>query len=420
MTAKATSACAVLALLLLCSTPAASAPLDVTQPENVGMSSARLAHLKDYFQDLLDDEKTGGYQILISRRGKIVMYENLGWANVEKRIPYSDETLFRIFSMTKPVIGVAMMMLYEEGAYSLNDPLFKHIPEFSNLKVFAGTKENGALILEEPKRPPTIHDLLQHTAGFTYGSFSDTPIDALYRDTEIPNYDDTLQVLIDKLAKTPLLYHPGEKWHYSVAVDVQGYLIEKWTGMTVEDFLKERIIEPLDMDQTMAWVPEEKSALLANVYTHDEDGKQVKFDGALATNHFRAPGGFAGGAQLISTSEDYWRFCQMLLNGGEFEGKRYLSPRTVELMTTDRLRAPAKFGTGGRGFGLDFGVIVDRSKEPFPVSDGEYWWGGLANTVFWIDPKEDMVAIMFTQYLPWAGAEYEDLFHRLVRAAIID
>jgi CubicO group peptidase (beta-lactamase class C family) len=231
--------------------------------------------------------------------------------------------------------------------------------------------------------------------------------------------DQTMQEFIDKLATIPLLSQPGERWHYSVAVDVQGYLIEKWTGRKLGEFLQERIFEPLGMDQTMAWVPPDKAALLANIYTHGETGDREPFTGDPYLDFFNPPQAFSGGAQLISTSDDYWRFCQMLLNGGEFDGKRYLSPLTVEMMSSDRLRDPARL-SDSTGFGFDFAVVVDNTKGDFPTSNGEYSWTGLASTVFWIDPEQDMVAIMLTQYLPYRGLFYSDLLHRLVRAAVIE
>ena len=396
-----------------------AAPLKITRAEDVGMSSERLANIKRHFQRLLDDEETGGYQILVSRRGKVVMYENLGYANVEQEVPVTEETLFRIYSMTKPVMGVAMMMLYEDGYYSLNDPLSKHIPEFADLQVYAGQDEEGKLILEAMQREPTIHDLLQHTAGFTYGVFGDTPIDRQYLDADMVSSGQSLQDFIDKLAVIPLLYQPGTRWHYSVSVDVQGYLIEKWTGMKLGAFLKERIFDPLGMDQTMAWVPPDKAALLADIYTHNRSGVREPFTGDVHLDFFSPPGGFSGGAQLISTSDDYWRFCQMLLNGGKFDGTRFLSPLTVEMMSQDRLREPASM-PDGRGFGFNFDVITDNTRLAYPASNGEFSWAGLASTVFWIDPQQDLVVIMLTQYLPYRGIFYSELLHRLVRAAVIE
>ena len=416
---RVSTSVAVLLTAFLFQAVAVAAPVKVARAEDVGMSSERLVYLKSYFEGMLEDEETGGFQILISRRGKVVMYENLGLANVEENVPVTDETLFRIFSMTKPVMGVAMMMLYEEGQYSLADPLSKHIPEFAELRVYAGEDEEGNMTLEAMEREPTIHDLLQHTAGFTYGIFGDTAVDKQYIDKEVTSYDQTMQEFIEKLAGIPLLFQPGARWNYSVAVNVQGYLIEKWTGMELGEFLRERIFDPLGMDQTMAWVPQDKAALLANIYTHNEAGDREKFAGDFADNFFRPPGAFSGGGQLISTGDDYWRFCQMLLNGGEFDGIRYLSPRTVEMMSANRLKAPASRPNGG-GFGLNFGVIVDNTQGNYPTSNGEYYWGGLASTVFWIDPEEEMVAILLTQYLPWRGEHYSDIFHRLVRAAIVE
>jgi CubicO group peptidase (beta-lactamase class C family) len=396
-----------------------AAPLELTRAEDVGMSSERLSYLKSYFEGLLEDQETGGFQILISRRGKIVMYENLGLANVEKNVPVTDETLFRIYSMTKPVMGVAMMMLYEEGLYSLADPLSKHIPGFAELRVYTGEDEEGNMGLEPMEREPTIHDLLQHTAGFTYGVFGDTAVDKQYLEADMLSNGQTLQQFIDKLATIPLLFQPGTRWNYSVAVDIQGYLIEKWTGMQLGAFLKERIFDPLGMDQTMAWVPPDKAALLAEIYTHSEAGTREPFAGDVHLDFFNAPTAFNGGGQLISTGDDYWRFCQMLLNGGEFDGKRYLSPLTVEMMSSNRLREPASLPNGA-GFGFNFGVTVDNTQGNYPTSNGEYFWGGLASTTFWIDPEHDMVAIMLTQYLPYRGEFYNDLMHRLVRAAVIE
>ena len=396
-----------------------ASPVNVARAEDVGMSTDRLTYMKSYFEGLLDDQETGGFQILVSRRGKVVMYENLGMANVEEEIPVTEETLFRIYSMTKPIMGVAMMMLYEEGQYSLADPLSKHIPEFAELRVYAGEDDEGNMTLEAMEREPTMHDLLQHTAGFTYGIFGNTAVDKQYVDKGVLNFDQTMQEFIDKLASIPLLFQPGARWNYSVAVDVQGYLIEKWTGMKLGAFLQERIFDPLGMDQTMGWVPPEQAGLLANIYTHGDDGVRSRFEGDLYANHFRAPGAFSGGGQLISTGDDYWRFCQMLLNGGELDGQRYLSPLTIEMMSSNRLKEPASLPNGA-GFGLNFGVTIDNTKGDYPTSNGEYYWGGLASTVFWIDPEQEMVAIMMTQYLPYNGEFYRDLFHRLVRAAIIE
>jgi CubicO group peptidase (beta-lactamase class C family) len=409
----------LVATAYLIQVPAIAAPVDVVRAEDVGMSSERLAYMKSYFEGLLDDEETGGFQILVSRRGKVVMYENLGLANVEENIPVTDETLFRIYSMTKPVMGVAMMMLYEEGLYSLNDPLSKHIPEFAELRVYAGEDDEGNLKLEPMEREPTIHDLLQHTAGFTYGVFSDTAVDKKYLEADMLSNGHTLQQFIDKLADIPLLFQPGARWNYSIAVDIQGYLIEKWTGMQVGAFLKERIFDPLGMDQTMAWAPPDKAALLARIYTHDESGNRGAFEGDVYLDFFTEPTAFNGGGQLISNGDDYWRFCQMLLNGGKFDGKHFLSPLTVQMMSQNRLRNPVSMPDGA-GFGLNFGVVVDNTQTSYPSSNGEYSWAGLASTIFWIDPEQELIAILLTQYLPYRGTYYNELLHRLVRAAVIE
>lgn len=408
--------------LILVSTlhPLQAASLDRAAAEAVGMSTEKLENLTNRLQQVLDERVTGGIQVLVARRGKVVLYENLGHANIESQEPVTDETLFRIFSMTKPVVGAAMMMLYEEGRFSLSDPVSMHIPEFADLKVFAGTDENGQMILEAPAREPTVHDLMLHTAGFTYGVFGNTPVDQLYVERGIAQMGQSLEGFIGKLAQTPLLYQPGSRWVYSVSVDVQGYLIEKWTGMEPGAYLQSKLFDPLGMDQTYAWVSEDNADLLAMVYTHDEEGARVPFDGELATLHLQPPGGFSGGGQLVSTADDYWRFAQMLLNGGEFDGTRYLSPKTVDMMGLDRLPEGVEVGAPGTGFGLNVGVITDPSRVNYPASEGEYFWNGLATTVFWVDPKEDLVVIMLTQYLPFNGEYFRDLMHRMVYAAIME
>jgi len=413
--------CAATLALCLSLTPVTGhgGSLKVHSPESVGMSSERMGRMREYFQGLLDEEKSAGFQLLVSRRGKVVMFDSLGMANVEEKRPVGDDTLFRIFSMTKPIMGVAMMMLYEEGYYSLSDPVSKYLPELAGLKVYTGEDTDGNVFTENPDREPTIHDLLQHTAGFTYGIFGNTPVDKMYRDSDLVNFQNTKAQNLEILADIPLLYQPGSKWVYSVSVDIQGYLIEKLTGMTVGEFLQERLFDPLGMDETLVWVPANKANLLADVYTHNEDGKRALFEGSMAANALSKPGVFNGGGQLISTSDDYWRFGQMLLNGGEFDGKRYLSPRTVEMMTSNRLPGEIEF-PAGEGFGLNFGVVADASQVGYAASDGEFGWGGLASTVFWADPEEEMVVIFMTQYLPYDGAFYRDALHRLVRAAIIE
>lgn len=383
------------------------------------MSSTRLESVTKHFEMLLQQEQSGGYQLLVARHGKVVLHENVGLASVESGTPITDASLFRIFSMTKPVIAVAMMMLYEEGHFSLADPVAKHIPEFEGLQVYAGEDRDGNMILEAPERPPTILDLLQHTAGFSYGIFGDTAVDKLYQDKEIVRYGISMQDFIDRIATVPLLFHPGERWHYSVSVDIQGYLVEQWSGQEAGEFLKQRIFEPLGMDETIPWVPESKAELLVDVYAHDENGNRVLYQQPLTENFLRPPGGFSGGAQLISTSDDYWLLCQMLLNGGELNGVRLLSPRTAELIVSDRLREPASYRPG-MGFGLNGSVVTDATRLDYPASNGEFSWGGLATTVFWIDPQEELVVIMLTQYLPTRNGYYLDILHRMVRAAIID
>jgi len=414
----------VVALIAMSALPglAAAGHIALSKAEDVGISSTALDRLTHYLEGLVEDGRTGGFQALVARHGKVVMHANVGFADVEAKRPITEDTLFRIASMTKPVVGVAMMMLYEEGYFSLQDPISKHIPEFANLMVYAGQESDGSMKLVRPGREPTIHDLMQHTAGFTYGIFGNTPVDRLYNEKGILSSDLTQQEFINAVAELPLLFEPGSRWNYSIAVDIQGYLIEKWTGVELGQFLNEHIFVPLGMDETMAWVPASKTTNLASVYTHDASGKLVRTGGLLGDQATRAPRRFSGGGQLVSTSDDYWRFCQMLLDGGVFNGKRLLSPRSIEMMSQNRLDTPMTVPgwITEQGFGLDFSVITDTSKIDYPTSEGEYFWAGALTTLFWIDPQQDTVAILMTQYDPFLIGEYSDLFHRFVNSAILD
>lgn len=418
---------ALVAALLVAFAPAFAGSLRIVPAEEVGMSSDRLARIPEKFQAFVDDGRSAGFQIVVSRRGKVVMHENIGLADISSGDEIDDDTLFRIYSMTKPVVGVAMMILYEEGHFALSDPIAKYVPQFQDIKVYAGEDESGQMLLEEPQRPPTMHDLFQHTAGFTYGIFGDTPVDRMYRDSGMIDYDAKLSELIDKLADIPLLFQPGTRYEYSVAVDVQGYIIELLTGMNAGDFIRERVFEPLGMDETMSWVPPRYADRFAAVHTHDESGTLIAFNDdsnpELGVNNFlREPGFFSGGAQLISTGDDYWRFAQMLLNGGEFRGKRILARPTVAMMTSNRLPETItdRRISPGLGWGINMSVVTDPTLIDVPRSLGEYRHGGLASTFFYVDPAEQVVVVMLSQYLPTAHGPYEDLLHRLVRAAIVD
>lgn len=415
-----------LVLLLLLSTPAFAGTLATTPPEDVGMSSERLQRIHDHLQQMVDEKKAAGIQVVVARRGSVVLHDTYGVQSVDSGEPVSKDTLFRIFSMTKPVIGVAMMMLYEEGKFSMSDPVSKYIPEFRSLRVYAGENEDGAVLLEDARRPPLMQDLFRHTAGLTYGFFGSTAVDKLYVDADLLNPQSNLQAMIEGLAKLPLLYQPGAQYEYSMAVDVQAYLIEKFSGVDVESFIRSRIFEPLNMDETMAWVPPDVAPRLSEIHTHDEDGQLVVLTEALGTNiskpAYEEPSLFNGGGQLISSADDYYRFAQMLLNGGELGGVRLLSPSTVAMMTSNRLpvTVAGREIAPGSGHGLNLRVVSDRTQVGFPANDGEFAHGGMASTYFWADPTDDLVVVVLTQYLPYSGQIYSDILHRLVHAAIID
>ena len=387
-----------------------AAPVVSNPASKAGMSIERLSRIAPFFQKKVDDGEIAGAQMLVARRGELVHFSSVGFQDIEKDKPLDENTLFRIYSMTKPITAIAMMMLYEEGKFQLTDPLHKYIPEFKDLVVYTGEDADGNMRTEPVNRAPTIQDLMRHTAGFTYGIFSDTAIDKLYRDADVLKADSSLDAMITKLSQIPLLYQPGEKWVYSVGVDIQGYLIEKISGQSFPDFLQERIFTPLGMNDTSFWVEGDKAERLMTTYMHNKEDNLVPSEMPRLANHFTEPGLFSGGGGLVSSSKDYWKFSQMVANGGTANGQRYLSPKTIDYMRLDHLpnNLTMTFAKGV-GFGLGFAVLTDPSAAGVVASKGEYYWGGLASTVFWIDPEEDIVAIFMTQYLPSRNSPRQDM-----------
>jgi CubicO group peptidase (beta-lactamase class C family) len=413
-------------------------------PEQAGMSKAALDRLENHLkQRYVDAGRFPGTQLLIYRRGKVVHSTAQGFADLERKAPVKDDTIFRIYSMTKPLTSVAFMMLVEEGRVALDEPVHKYIPEWKNLGVFvAGT--HPAFLTRPPSRPMLIVDLLRHTAGLTYGFQQRGNVDAAYRENKIGEVikAGTLQGMIDDLAKIPLEFSPGEAWNYSVATDVIGYLIGKISGKPFEQFLKERILNPLGMNDTDFFVPKDKAHRFAACYSADPQGGMTfhatERKGTLtlqddpATSSFLEPPSFiSGGGGLCSTAADYLTFCRALLNGGELGGVRLLGPKTLKLMTSNHLPGGADLPAmsrslfseaayNGIGFGLGFAVTMNPAQTLIAGTPGEFNWGGAATTSFFIDPVEELITIFMTQVLPSSAYPLRRELRTMVYAAITD
>lgn len=390
----------------------AAAPAANT-PESLGFSSQRLERLHAAMQQLVDQKQLAGIVTLLARHGKVVEEKTYGKKDSAANAAMTSDTIFRIFSMTKPVTGVAMMILYEEGKWRPSDPISKYIPEFAHLKVFKGMDDSGKMILEDPVHPPTMHELMTHTAGFTYGFFGHTPVDQMYMEQHMLQ-SQSLQELIDKLAKTPLLYQPGTRWVYSVSMDIQGYIIEKLSGQSLPDFMQQHIFGPLAMKDSGFFVPQNKRGRFATLYGENEKGELVANPRSRTGNDYASqPGMASGGGGMVSTAQDYLRFAQMLLNGGELDGVRILAPATVQLMTANHL-APAlmtgDFFVGsdvirpGLGWGYDCAVFTDPLQADEIVGRGTFFWIGAADTWFWVDPANDLIFVGMTQRMLGPGS----------------
>jgi CubicO group peptidase (beta-lactamase class C family) len=370
--------------------------------ERAGFSRDGLAAFDAKMKAYVDKNEFAGVVTMTARHGKLVHVLSYGKRDLAAGDPIRPDTIARFASMTKPIVGVAMMMLYEEGKWRLDDPIAKYIPEFKDLKVFDHFDKDGKAVLVAPHHAPTMRELMSHSAGFTYGFFGDTPVDKMTVAANLfqqPN----LQGFVDKLATLPLAYQPGEGWMYSVSADVQGYIVEKLSGKPLGTFFRERIFEPLGMKDTGFSVPAEKLSRVSTVYkmgTHGIEAEPVMRD---ITKEPSLP---SGGGGLFSTADDYVRFMQMMLNGGELDGKRLLKPETAQMMHTNQLSDASRSGAFGLmtlkfdrtlGFGLDFAITEDPVARGWLEGKGNYWWRGAAGTWFWIDPANDLVHVGIVQ-----------------------
>jgi CubicO group peptidase (beta-lactamase class C family) len=400
--------------------------LPAAKPEAVGMSAERLGRLADGMKSLVEQGRLAGVVTMVARHGKVVEFDAAGKRNIAADLPMQKDSIFRIYSMSKPITGVAMMMLFEEGKWQLNDPVAKYIPEFANLKVY-GTDANGNTVMMDQTHPMTMRELMSHTAGFSYGYFSNTPVDKLQREANLLDVKITLDEFIKRVAKLPLNSQPGSQWHYSISVDIQGYIVQKLSGMPFEEFLEKRIFKPLAMVDTAFYVPAAKLKRFAELYDYDESGKFHVLTGGLNHDFSAMPAFPSGGGGLVSTAADYMRFCQMLLNGGQLDGVRLLSPRTVELMRTNALTPSMVTLSPGAGFGLDFAVYTDTVAAGGYYGKGTFYWGGAAGTWFWIDPTDELIVIGMIQQVAGDGAaaaykvpDVRGLSHAYVYQAILN
>ncbi len=382
-------------------------PAPPALPGGVGLSAESLEGLSTVMRQQVDDEKVAGLVALIARRGQVAYFESFGLRDVQAADPMKKDTVFRIYSMTKPITSAAVMMLCEEGRFALDDPVAKYLPALEGLEVGVEVPNpdgDGAILSTVPcERDMTIRDLLRHTSGLTYGFFAKSLVDEAYMKARVLAGNTTLAEMVAKLGKIPLKHQPGAEWEYSVSTDVLGRLVEVLSGRPLDQFFHERIFEPLGMNDTGFYVPEGKQARLATVYSPAKDGT---IQPARNQGFREPPTRFSGGGGLVSTAADYLRFCQMILNRGELDGTRILRAETVDLMTADHLGsirvgfAGKTMGMGRAGFGLGFRVTREQRPPAEVASKGTCAWAGMASTIFWIDPKEELIGIYMTQIVP--------------------
>ncbi len=405
--------------------------MNTLTPEEVGFSSERLQRLHHYMQGLVNKNILAGVMTILARRGEVFDWQNFGMMDIEANKAMQADTIFRIYSMTKPMASMALMMLYEEAHFQLDDLVSKYIPQFRNLMVLVNVDSKG-IWKTDPKHEITFRHLLTHTAGLGYGLFNDSPLEDMYRATKILSpllkFQVSLEEMIKRLAELPLAHHPGTAWRYSMATDVVGYLVSLIADMPFDTFLEEKILNPLGLNDTAFYVPPEKVERLAAMYGPTPDNPLTLVDSPTSSPFTNLEYTPSGGAGLVSTATDYLRFTRMLLNGGELDGVRLLSQKTIKLMTANHLppeHLPLHLGDttlSGYGFGLGFRSMIDVPLSGVLGTKGEYGWGGAAGTYFWIDPQLDIIGLMMTQYLPASmlPLPIRDIFKTLTYQAFIE
>jgi CubicO group peptidase (beta-lactamase class C family) len=385
------------------------------KPETIGLSPSRLQKLSDAFKREVDKGTLPGATVMVARKGQIGWFDAIGRQSPADSRPMAHDTLFRIFSMTKPIVSVGIMMLVEEGHLIISDPVAKFIPEFAKQKV--GVESNGKLELVDVQRPMTVQDLLRHTSGITYDHTGNSLVQQMYRETRLRSRKITNAEHATMIAGMPLICQPGAEWNYSRSTDVLGRIIEVVSGKTLGAFLTERILAPLQMAETAFFTGEENAGRIAEPFPVDPwNGEKVQL-----FNPLESPAMESGGGGLVSTTMDYARFCQMLLNGGTLDGARIIGRKTLQLMASDHLSPQVKVKgemlAPGHGFGLGFAVRTHQGMAPFLGSLGDFYWSGMAGTYFWIDPKEDLIALLMMQG-PGQRQYTRPLMRDLVYAAV--
>ena len=408
-------------------------------PKNTGLSTARLERITEHLErSYIAPGKIAGCQVAVARHGHLAYFRSLGSMDLDRGKAMRDDAIFRIYSMSKPITSVALMTLYERGYFQLNDPVSRFFPAWKGQRVWKSGR-GADMVTEDPIRPLSMRDMLCHTGGLTYGSAlvalgaPDTglAVDQVYAELGVRRgRGETLIQFMDKLAKVPLLYQPGQRWMYSLSTDVCGALVEKISGVRFDKFLKDTIFDPLGMKDTAFNVPADKLDRFCANYRRNPDKSLEMIDDPATSDYLTQPSFFSGGGGLTGTTEDYLRFCDMLRRGGEFEGARILGPRTIALMRRNHLKDGADLtqmaiggfsetANEGVGFGLGFATTIDGVKNG-GFGEGDYYWGGAASTIFWVDPKEDLVVVFMTQLMPSGAFNFRGQLKSIIYSSIVD